>query len=97
MDQEILMNKFTSILVAGLFATSLSLSAFAADAAKPAVAETAKTVVTETAKPAVAETAKTVVADTKAKATIAAKKDSGIKTAVKKLAPDAKKTELKIK
>lgn len=75
------MNKFASILVAGLLAISLSLSAFAADAAKPAVSETAKT----------------VVADTKAKATIAAKKDSGIKTAVKKLAPDAKKTELKIK
>lgn len=75
------MNKFLSILVAGLFAASLSLSAFAADAAKPVVAETAK--------PA--------VADTKAKTTIAAKKDSGIKTAVKKLAPSAKKTELKIK
>ena len=75
------MNKFLSILVAGLFATSLSFSAFAADAAKPVVAETAK--------PA--------VADTKAKTTIAAKKDSGIKTAVKKLAPSAKKTELKIK
>ncbi len=83
------MNKFLSILVAGLFAASLSLSAFAADAAKPAVAETAKPVVAETAKPA--------VADTKAKTTIAAKKDSGIKTAVKKLAPSAKKTELKIK
>lgn len=75
------MNNFLSILVAGLFATSLSFSAFAADAAKPAVAETAKP----------------VVADTKAKTTIAAKKDSGIKTAVKKLAPSAKKTELKIK
>ena len=75
------MNNFLSILVAGLFATSLSFSAFAADAAKPAVAETAKS----------------VVADTKAKTTIAAKKDSGIKTAVKKLAPSAKKTELKIK
>ncbi len=74
------MNKFLSILVAGLFATSLSFSAFAADAVKPVVAETAK--------PA---------ADTKAKTTIAAKKDSGIKTAVKKLAPSAKKTELKIK
>ena len=91
------MNKFLSILVAGLFAASLSLSAFAADAAKPAVAETAKPAVAETAKPVVAETAKSAVADTKAKTTIAAKKDSGIKTAVKKLAPSAKKTELKIK
>ena len=83
------MNNFLSILVAGLFATSLSFSAFAADAAKPVVAETAKPVVAETAKP--------VVADTKAKTTIAAKKDSGIKKAVKKLAPSAKKTELKLK
>ena len=67
------MKNFTSALVVGLIASSLSLSAFALDAAKP------------------------VVADTKAKATVSAKKDSGIKTAVKKLAPSAKKTDLKIK
>ena len=83
------MNKYLSILVAGLFAASLSLSAFAADAAKPAAADAAK--------PAVADASKPAVADTKAKTTIAEKKDPGIKTAVKKLVPSAKTTELKLK
>ena len=36
------MNKFISVLVAALFAGSLSLSAFAADPAKPTVAPTEK-------------------------------------------------------
>ena len=67
------MKNFTSALAVGLIASSLSLSAFALDAAKP------------------------VVANTKAKSTVSTKKDSGIKTAVKKLAPSAKKTDLKIK
>ena len=66
------MNKFLSVLVAGLIAGSLSVNAFAADAAKP-------------------------VADaSKAKTTIAVKKDSALKTTVKKLAPSAKKTNLKL-
>ena len=91
------MNKYLSILVAGLFAASLSLSAFAADAAKPAAADAAKPAVADASKPAVADASKPAVADTKAKTTIAEKKDPGIKTAVKKLVPSAKTTELKLK
>jgi hypothetical protein len=70
---EVSMNKFLSVLVAGLIAGSLSVSAFAADAAKPAVDAA------------------------KVKTTVAVKKDSAIKTTVKKLAPNAKKTDLKLK
>lgn len=79
------MNKFLSILVAGLFASSLSLSAFAVDAAKPVVAAT------PAATTAKVEASKVVTTK------VAAKKDLGIKVAVKKLAPSAKKTDLKLK
>lgn len=44
-----------------------------------------------------ADSAKPVVDASKAKTTVAVKKDSAIKTTVKKLAPDAKKTDLKLK
>ena len=70
---EVSMNKFLSVLVAGLIAGSLSVSAFAADAAKP------------------------VAAASKANTTIAVKKDSALKATVKKSAPNAHKTSLKLK
>jgi hypothetical protein len=79
------MNKYLSAVVTGLFLGCLSISAFAADAAKPVVATTASVV-------KAAPTAK--VATSK----VVAKKDTGIKATVKKLfAPDAKKTDLKLK
>jgi hypothetical protein len=79
------MNKFLSVLVSGLIAGSLSVSAFAADAAKPVLAATSA-----------APTAK-VEASKVISTKVTAKKDSGIKAAVKKLAPSAKKTDLKLK
>ncbi len=79
------MNKYLSVLVTGLFLGSLSVSAFAVDTAKPVVATTASA-------SKAAPTAK--VATSK----VVAKKDTGIKATVKKLfAPDAKKTDLKLK
>ena len=67
------MSKFLSVLVAGLIAGSLSVSAFAADSAKPEVDAS------------------------KAKTTVVVKKETGIKTTVKKLAPMAKSTDVKPK
>jgi hypothetical protein len=73
------MNKFLSVLVAGLIAGSLSVSAFAADAAKAVPAATAKPVV-----------AAVKTTDVKTE-----KKETGIKASLKKLLPSAKKTEAK--
>lgn len=79
------MNKFLSVLIAGLFAGNLSVGAFAADAAKPVV-DGAK----DQAKTAVA--VKKIDATTKTEETSKTdvKKDTGIKASLKKLLPHAK-------
>jgi hypothetical protein len=83
------MNKFLSVLVAGLIAGSLSINAFAVDAAKPAVVAASAT---STATPAKAAANKAVTNK------VAVKKDTGLKASVKKLfAPSAKKTDVKLK
>ncbi len=85
---EVSVSKFLSVLVTGLIASSLSISVFAADAAKPVVAAVTTSAAT-TAKVATNKTATTKVA---------VKKDTGIKASVKKLlAPSAKKTDVKLK
>jgi hypothetical protein len=81
------MNKYLSVLAAGLIAGSLSVSAFAADAAKPVVVPSASTATTSKEAVNKAATHK-----------VAAKKDTSLKASVKKLfAPSAKKADVKTK
>lgn len=72
------MNKFLSVLVAGLFAGSLSMTAFAADTAKP-VLDGAK----DKAKTAVVVKKEDATARTDATSKTDVKKDTGIKASLK--------------